>query len=306
MRLVRGAGLDALHLLGLDDIVSNAEEDEKGRHQGSGAATASPQHRDHGSCSGRFMAMARAIRGWLWESGDIPSKMIATQVCRQVRVFSVFDDIYFTLRRRNGRNATFGLLIPLPCPAMLLPLSPSLVLVSLLLGWAEAFVSPAVGGIFSLRSRGDTAPPPPRRPSSFLSWRSPGVCVGERGLPRCSPRYVLANGDSSRRRERRGVVLRSKQNDDPADTSTSGKNYTQIEDGSPLGVAIVVLGGAWLALGDGDQDAPQLPFGMMDGVGGSYSGSVDDGARIWAVFATASVAAGISRLVRYYSDKNDK
>ena len=63
MRLVRGAGLDALHLLGLDDIVSNAEEDKEGRHQGSGAATASPQHRDHGSCSGRFMAMARAIGG---------------------------------------------------------------------------------------------------------------------------------------------------------------------------------------------------------------------------------------------------
>ena len=303
MRLVCGAGLDALHLLGLDDIVSNAEEDKEGRHQGSGAATASPQHRDHGSCSGRFMAMARAIRGWLWESGDIPSKMIATQVCRQVVMFSVFDDIYF-IEKDEGTDGTPSLLIPLPCPAMLLPLPPSLVLVSLLLGWAEAFVSPAVGGIFSLRSRGDTAPPPPRRPSSFLSWRSPGVCVGERGLPRCSPRYVLANGDSSRRRERRGVVLRSKQNDDPADTSTSGKNYTQIEDGSPLGVAIVVLGGAWLAFADG-QDMP-LPFGMMDGVGGSYSGSVDDGALIWSVFATASVAAGISRLVRYYSDKNDK
>ena len=188
---------------------------------------------------------------------------------------------------------------------MLLPLPPSLVLVSLLLGWAEAFVSPAVGGIVAPQ-RQRCGPTPARRPCSFLCRCSLGRYVGGEGLPHHFPRCVLANGDSSRRRERRGVVLRSKQNDDPADTSTSGKNYTQIEDGSPLGVAIVVLGGAWLALGDGDQDAPQLPFGMMDGVGGSYSGSVDDGALIWAVFATASVAAGISRLVRYYSDKNDK
>ena len=94
--------------------------------------------------------------------------------------------------------------------------------------------------------------------------------------------------------------MRSKPNDDPADTSTSDKTYTQIDDGSPLGVAIVVLGGIWVALSDG-QDVPQLPSGMMDGVGWGHGGT--DDVRIWAVFATASVAAGISRLVRYYWDK---
>lgn len=98
--------------------------------------------------------------------------------------------------------------------------------------------------------------------------------------------------------------MRSKGNDDPGDTSTSAKNFTQIEDGSPLGVAIVVLGGSWLAFADG-QDVPQLPFSMMDGVVGGFGGSSTDDVRIWAVFATASLAAGISRLVRYYWDKKN-
>ena len=63
MRLVRGTGLDALHLLGLGDMVRKAEEEEKDRRQkGSGAtAAASPQHRGHHG-SGRFI-MARDIGG---------------------------------------------------------------------------------------------------------------------------------------------------------------------------------------------------------------------------------------------------
>ena len=187
---------------------------------------------------------------------------------------------------------------------MLLPLPPSLVLVSLLLGWAEAFVSPAAGGIFApQRQNGDPAPPPARRPSLLISC-SPGRCVGGGdGLPLQSPQYCARSKRyRSRGQERNILPLRSKQNDDQADTSTSDKTYTQIDDGSPLGVAIVVLGGSWVALGGG-QDVPQLPSSVMDGVGGSYSGSTDDDALIWAVFATASVAAGISRLVRYYWDK---
>ena len=214
-------------------------------------------------------------------------------------LFSVFDDIYFN-EKDEGTDGTPSLLIPLPCPAMLLPLPPSLVLVSLLLGWAEAFVSPAVGGIVAPQ-RQRCGPTPARRPCSFLSWRSPGSCVG---ITECSTQCPSFDGSFSESLTR--LSLSNKGNDDPTDdTSTSAKNYTQIEDGSPLGVAIVVIGGLWLAFGDG-QDVPRLPFGMMDGVGGSYSGSTDDDALIWAVFATASVAAGISRLVRYYSDKNDK
>ena len=73
-----------------------------------------------------------------------------------------------------------------------------------------------------------------------------------------------------------------------ATANSGGRKVARIDDGSPLGVAIVLLGGAWVVLGDGD-------------VGGGTSGTTDG--RIWAVFATASVAAGISRLVRYYWNK---
>ena len=171
---------------------------------------------------------------------------------------------------------------------MLLPLPPSLVLVSLLLGWAEAFVCPAAHGIFApQRQNGDTAPPPARRPS----LRSPQSCA-------------RLNEDSSHRRERSSLALRSNQNDDQTETSNSAKNFTQIDDGSPLGVAIVVLGGSWVAFADG-QDMTQLPFSLIGGVVGGYGGGGDDDVRIWAVFATASVAAGISRLIRYYWDKKN-
>ena len=48
MRLVGGTGLDALHLLGLDDVVGQAKEEEYGRrHEGSGTA-ASPLGDHHG------------------------------------------------------------------------------------------------------------------------------------------------------------------------------------------------------------------------------------------------------------------
>ena len=189
-----------------------------------------------------------------------------------------------------------------PCQAMLLHVPPSLMLVStLLLGWTEAFGIPPSCGIFVPQCQ-IGVPPPARRPSSFLGWRSPDRCAVGVGLPHRFPWHAHFNEDIFRRRERRSVSLRSKQNDDQIDTSTNTKTYTQIDDGSPLGVAIVVLGGIWVALGDG-QDM-FLPFGMMGGVGGSYDGSTTGDVRIWAVFATASIAAGISRLVRYYRDKN--
>lgn len=52
--------------------------------------------------------------------------------------------------------------------------------------------------------------------------------------------------------------------------------YNMVEEGSPIGVAIVVIGGSLVVFG-GD-DFLHVP--------------------IWVVFATASIAAGISRLVR--------
>ena len=64
----------------------------------------------------------------------------------------------------------------------------------------------------------------------------------------------------------------------------SERAYTKIDDGSPLGVAIVVLGGSFLAF--------------------SGSESVDP-TSIWIVFASASIAAGLSRLLRYHKREND-
>ena len=102
--------------------------------------------------------------------------------------------------------------------------------------------------------------------------------------------------------------------------SSSGRKVTQIDDGSPLGVAIVVIGGAWVVLGDRDiggdggggsgigGDVAQImlpqflaPIVSFGGDGGGSNGSTDG--RIGAVFVTASVAAGISRLARYYWSK---
>eukprot|EP00980_Cylindrotheca_fusiformis_P007223 scaffold1525_cov142-Cylindrotheca_fusiformis.AAC.23 len=59
------------------------------------------------------------------------------------------------------------------------------------------------------------------------------------------------------------------------DENESAK-YTKVEDGSPLGVAVVVLGGSLIVFG-GDNFS-EIP--------------------VWVVFVTASAAAGISRLVR--------
>ena len=110
-------------------------------------------------------------------------------------------------------------------------------------------------------------------------------------------------------KRRRGEV---RNEDKPAATaSSSSRKVTQIDDGSPLGVAIVLLGGAWVVLGDGDGGSStgdaQLslpPFvASILSFGGDGGGTGSTDGRIWAVFITASVAAGISRLVRYYWNK---
>jgi len=72
----------------------------------------------------------------------------------------------------------------------------------------------------------------------------------------------------------------SKQDED----EVSGR--TRIEDGSPLGVAIVVLG--------------SLALLGSDGV--ALNTSISEVSLVWVVFGTASVVAGISRLVRNKKD----
>ena len=68
------------------------------------------------------------------------------------------------------------------------------------------------------------------------------------------------------------------------------RTYTKIDDGSPIGVAIVLLG----LLGN-------IYFP------GSLS-AIDyftDEKYVWIVLATASTAAGLARLLRYCKDKNE-
>lgn len=80
--------------------------------------------------------------------------------------------------------------------------------------------------------------------------------------------------------------------------SNSGKEfenkraYTKIEDGSPLGVAVVAIGGLLYTYG-GDNFFV-TPF--LREVSSSSSA-------VWIIFATASSAAGLSRLFRYLREK---
>jgi len=73
--------------------------------------------------------------------------------------------------------------------------------------------------------------------------------------------------------------------------SDSKRTYTKIDDGSPLGVAIVGIGGLLYTKG-GDT----FSFLQQD-----YSSSNNNA--VWIILATASTAAGLSRLVRYINDK---
>ena len=74
-----------------------------------------------------------------------------------------------------------------------------------------------------------------------------------------------------------------------ADDSESKRAYTKIDDGSPLGVAIVGIGGLLYTKG-----------------GDTFSFLQDSSNAVWIILATASTAAGLSRLVRYINDKEIK
>ena len=77
----------------------------------------------------------------------------------------------------------------------------------------------------------------------------------------------------------------NKDNDTTADDVTSKKEqYTRVDDGSPIGVVIVLLGTIYLYYG-------QSPF------------TANDSSSVWIVFAMASIAAGLARLFRYVRDQ---
>eukprot|EP00956_Cyclotella_meneghiniana_P011783 scaffold16548_cov55-Cyclotella_meneghiniana.AAC.1 len=82
--------------------------------------------------------------------------------------------------------------------------------------------------------------------------------------------------------------LSSKNNNNNAnDASIEKRQYTRVEDGSPIGVAIVLLGTLYLYYGQSSSST------LMS----------NDSSSVWIVFATASIAAGLARLFRYVRDK---
>ncbi len=85
------------------------------------------------------------------------------------------------------------------------------------------------------------------------------------------------------------ALLRAKKNtnnDDDLET-TNKRTYTKIDDGSPLGVAIVGIGGLLYAKG-----------------GDTFSVFLQNSPNaVWIILATASTAAGLSRLFRYINEK---
>jgi hypothetical protein len=83
----------------------------------------------------------------------------------------------------------------------------------------------------------------------------------------------------------------NKNNKNSNDNLESKRTYTKIDDGSPLGVAIVGIGGLLYTKG-GDTF--------------SFLQQQDSSNVVWIILATASTAAGLSRLVRYISDKQNK
>ena len=89
--------------------------------------------------------------------------------------------------------------------------------------------------------------------------------------------------------------------------NTNGNNneenkraYTKIDDGSPLGVAIVAIGG--LLYSD--------PLGLFSGVDNNNNPFLSllqqDNSAWIIILTTASTAAGLERLVRYMSDKQQQ
>ena len=86
------------------------------------------------------------------------------------------------------------------------------------------------------------------------------------------------------------TITLSAKKDEENDTKKE-RTYTKIDDGSPIGVAIVLLG----LLGN-----IYFPGAL------SAINFFSDEKYVWIVLATASTAAGLARLLRYYRDKNEE
>lgn len=96
-----------------------------------------------------------------------------------------------------------------------------------------------------------------------------------------SPTLLDRCSTNEARREESTAIFAKK---DGSSNNDDKREYTKIEDGSPLGVAIVLLGSLVVLRNDDLNRDPDS---------------------VWIVFATASAAAGLARLIRYFSrDKN--
>ena len=179
------------------------------------------------------------------------------------------------------------------------------------LGGANAFATDGISAAqlrVGLSAIGHRHEPPP----SSSGRRCTRIIGGtaHRSLPQCA-RFCASSETRTQleMKRRRGEV--TNEDKSAATAYSSSRKVTQIDDGSPLGVAIVLLGGAWVVLGDsdggsstGDVQLSLPPFvASILSFGGDGGGNGGTDGRIWAVFITASVAAGISRLVRYYWNK---
>ena len=86
------------------------------------------------------------------------------------------------------------------------------------------------------------------------------------------------------------LIRAQNKNKEVNDDVESKRTYTKIDDGSPIGVAIVGIGGLLYSKG-GD-------YFSFDFLQDSSNNNA-----VWIILATASTAAGLSRLVRYLNDK---
>mmetsp|Transcript_19528 Transcript_19528/g.39565 ORF Transcript_19528/g.39565 Transcript_19528/m.39565 type:complete len:145 (+) Transcript_19528:722-1156(+) len=115
--------------------------------------------------------------------------------------------------------------------------------------------------------------------AAFARGRS--TCTSTRHPP-CGPtmKQTLAIAyPPAKSTDTRNAVLWNNKNKSKTDSGLQPR--TVVKDGSPLGVAIVLLGGFY----------------------GMCNDSSDEQLSVWAVFATASIAAGISRFVKFSTKK---
>mmetsp|Transcript_38309 Transcript_38309/g.46255 ORF Transcript_38309/g.46255 Transcript_38309/m.46255 type:complete len:148 (-) Transcript_38309:206-649(-) len=115
------------------------------------------------------------------------------------------------------------------------------------------------------------------RQQQYATFQHPESCYSISGLqtqlPQTAPTFCFRSPNRS------AVILHDAKNNRDDEDVKLGNSSMAVEDGSPLGIAIVVLGGSFVVFGDETFNVP-----------------------LWVIFATASTAVGIARLIRYLQD----